>query len=71
MLFHAYHCTETKALFEDERFAQLNYEQVIKQYIKKQQKSTPLTIEFPVAFHIKSSTNNILKMTYLFRVWPY
>jgi len=35
MLFHAYKCEDTGEQFEDDDFAELNYNQVINQYKEK------------------------------------
>lgn len=35
ILFHTWHCVDSDEYFEDERFAKLNYEQVVNQYKEK------------------------------------
>lgn len=36
VLFHSWRCLDSGESFEDEEFANINYEQVIKQYREKQ-----------------------------------
>ena len=41
ILFHAYRCSDTGEQFEDDNFAQINYEQVIEQYNEKHGTTVP------------------------------